>query len=64
MCWKLSFSDRVCIPNKTEDLNLSVFNITTRINELNKLKYASCKYKCKFDERKSNSDQWWNNDKY
>ena len=25
--------------------------------------YISCEYKCKFDERKCNSDQWWNNDK-
>ena len=25
--------NRVCIPNKTEDLNLSVFNIITGINE-------------------------------
>ena len=26
-------SNKVCIPNKTEDLNLSVFNIITGINE-------------------------------
>ena len=25
--------DKVCVPNKTKDLNLSVLNITTRINE-------------------------------
>ena len=26
-------SNKVCVPNKTEDLNLSVFNIIIRINE-------------------------------
>ena len=26
-------SNKVCIPNKTEDLNLSVFNLITGINE-------------------------------
>ena len=27
-------------------------------------KHMSCKYKCKFDGRKRNSDQKWDNDKY
>ena len=27
-------SNKVCVPNKTEDLNLSVFNMITGINEL------------------------------
>ena len=26
-------SNKVCVPNKTEDLNLSVFNMITEINE-------------------------------
>ena len=26
-------SNKVCVPNKTENLNLRVFNIITRINE-------------------------------
>ena len=26
-------SDKVCVPNKTKDLNLSIFNMITRINE-------------------------------
>ena len=30
-------SNEVCIPNKTEDLNLSVFNMITGINELKTL---------------------------
>ena len=57
-------SNEVCIPNKTEDLNLSVFNIITRINESKALaKHISCECKCRFDGRKCNSDQWWNNNK-
>ena len=36
----------------------------TGINELKELtKHMSCECKCKFDGRKCNSDQWWNNDK-
>ena len=57
-------SNKVCIPNKTEDLNVDMFNMITRINESKTLtKYISCKCKCKFDGRKCNSNQWWNNDK-
>ena len=49
-------SNNVCVPNKTEDLNLSVFNIITGINQLKTLtKYISCE--CKFDGRKCNSNQ-------
>ena len=50
--------------NKTEDLNLSVFNMITGINESKALtKHISCECKCKIDETKCNSNQWWNNDK-
>ena len=36
-------SSRVCVPNKTEDLNLHVFNIITGINESRTLKkHISC----------------------
>ena len=52
-------SNKVCVPNKTEDLNLSVFKMITGINELKTLtKYISCECKCRFDGRKCNSDQW------
>ena len=60
------FSNKVCVPNKTEDLNLCVFNMIAEINESKALtKHISCKCKCKcrFDRRRCNSDQWWNNDK-
>ena len=45
-----------------QDLNLRVFNIVTEINESKTLtKYTSCKCECKFDGRKYNSNQEWNN---
>ena len=48
-------SDRICVPNKTEDVNLSVFNIITRTKESKTLrKFISCKCKCKFDGRTCN----------
>ena len=57
--------NKVCVPNKTEDLNLNVFNMITGTNEWKTLtKHISYEYKCKFDGRKCNSDQWWNNNKF
>ena len=57
-------SNRICVTNKTEDLNLSVFNMVAGINESETLtKHISCKCKCKFDGRKCNSNQNWNNNK-
>ena len=56
--------DKVCVPNKTEDLNLRLFNIITEINVSKALtKHVSCECNCRFDGRKCNSDQWWNKDK-
>ena len=58
-------SNKVYIPDKTEELNLSVFIMTAGINESKTLaKHISCEWKCTFDEKKCNSYQWWNNDKY
>ena len=58
-------SNKVCVLNKAEDLNLSVFNIIAEINESKTLtKHISCERKCRFDGRKCNSDQFWHNDKY
>ena len=50
-------SNRVCVPNKTENLKLSVFNMITGINETKILtKHISCECKCKFDVRKCDSN--------
>ena len=46
-------SNKVCAPNKTEDLNLSVFNMIIGIDESKTLtKHISCECKCRFDGRK------------
>ena len=52
-------SVKVYIPNKTKELNLSVFNMITGINESKILtKGTSCESKCRFDRKRCNSDQW------
>ena len=57
-------SNEVCVSNKTEDLNLAMFNMITRINESKALtNHVSWECKCKFDGIKCNSNQKWNNDK-
>ena len=52
-------SNKVCAPNKREDLKLRVFNVITGINESKTLaKHISRECKCRFDGRKCISDQW------
>ena len=52
-----NLSKKVCVATKTEDLNISVFNMITGINESKTLtKHISCECKCEFDGRKYNSD--------
>ena len=49
-------SNKVCVSNKTDDLNLSVFNMITGKDKSETLtKHISCECKCKFDGRKRNS---------
>ena len=58
-----NLSNKVCVSHKTEDLNLITFNKITGINESKTLtKPILCKCKFRFDGRRCNSDQWWNND--
>ena len=48
-------SNKVCVPNKMEDLNIGMFNMMIGINELKTLtRHISCECKCKFDKRKCN----------
>ena len=55
-----NLSNKACVPSKTENLNSSIFNMVTGINESKTLaKHISCE----FDETKCKSNQWWNNDK-
>ena len=48
-------SNKVCVPNKTGNLK-AYFKVLTR--------HISCECKCKFDGKKCNSNQKWNNNKY
>ena len=51
--------NKVCVPNKTEDLILSMFRMISGIIESKTLaKRIACEYKCKFEGRECNSDQW------
>ena len=60
-----NLSNKICVSDKTEDLNLITFNKITGINEPKTLtKHILCKCKLRFDGRRCNSDQWSNNDKY
>ena len=46
------FSNKICVPNKTEDLNLGMFNMITGTNESKTLtKHISCECKCRFGGR-------------
>ena len=48
--------NRVCVPKKTEGLNLYVFNIITGITELKTIaKHILCKCEWTFDGRKRKS---------
>ena len=52
------------VVQKTKDLNLNVSNIITGINESKTLtEHVSCQCTCKFDGRKCNLNQKWNNNK-
>ena len=57
-------SNKVCVQNETEDLNLNMLNMIIGINESKTLtKHILCECKCKFNGQNCYSDQWWNNDK-
>ena len=57
-------SNKFCVPNKSEDLNIGAFNMITGTNESKILTtHISCKCKYRFDETKFNLDQLWNSNK-
>ena len=46
-------SNKLCVPNKTKDLNISMFNIITLIHESKTLtKHKSCECNCRFAGKK------------
>ena len=57
-------STQMCVTSKTEDVNVKVFNMITRIYEAKTMvKHISCDCKCTFSSTTCNSNQKWNNDK-
>ena len=54
-------SGNIYVPNKRKNVNIYVFNVTARINELKILtKHLPCECKCKLDGTKCNLNQKWN----
>ena len=52
--------NQICIPDKSENLNINVFNMITIKNESKTLtKCISCKYEYKFDGANCNSKPKW-----
>ena len=56
-------STKICVPSKTKDVDVKVFNMTTNRNKAKiMVKHISCDYKCKFSSTSCNSNQNWNNE--
>ena len=54
-------SNKACVPNKKEDLNLNLFSKAKEISLSKTLTMPiSCECKYRFDGTKFNSDQWCN----
>ena len=61
-----SLSNKVCVANKTEEINLIMLKMIARKNESKTLtKHILCECKYRFDGRNviQINGQWWNNDK-
>ena len=52
-------STKICVPSETKKVNVKVFKMITRINEVKTL----VKYKCNFDTTKRNLHKKWKNEK-
>ena len=54
----------LCVPNVIENINIKVFNIMSKTNEIRHMKWhETCKCKCRLDASVCNSEQRWNKDK-
>ena len=61
----IDLSNRVCVLDETNNLNLHVFNMIIRIKESKTLtKHIWCKCQCNFHGRNCSLNQKWNNDRY
>ena len=53
---------KICVPKKTKDINMKVFNIITNKNEVKAIaEHISRDCKCKLNNTTCNSKQKWNN---
>ena len=53
-----------CVPGVVKDINIKVFNLMSRTNEIRHVKWhKTCKCKCRPDASVCNSKQRWNIDK-
>ena len=55
---------RICVPDTVKDLNVKVFDLMSRTNEIIHIKWhETCKCKCRLDASVCNNKQRWNDDK-
>ena len=55
---------KICVPRTVKDLNVRVFNLTSRTNERRHIEWhETCKCICRLDKIICNSKQRWNENK-
>ena len=55
---------KICVPDAVKDLNVKVFNLMSRTNEIRHIEWhETCKCKCRLDGSVCNNEQRWNDDK-
>ena len=55
---------KICFPDAVKDVNVKVFNLMSRINEIRHIKWhKTCTCKCRLDVRVYSNKQRWNDDK-
>ena len=55
---------KLCVPDVVKNLNVKVFNLTSRTNETRHIEsHKTCRCKCRLDESVCNNNQCWNEDK-
>ena len=55
---------KICVPDAVKDLNVKVFNLMSRTNEIRHIKWCeTCKYECRLDASVYNNKQRWNGDR-
>ena len=58
-----NLSRKICVPNKTKNINVRVLNMITNKNEAKAMiKHISCSFKCKLNSATCNSNRKWNNE--